>query len=176
MAVVEIRPFRADEWRLYRRLRLRALADSPDAFASTLDAARARPVGWWESRLAGLDDELDLALLAEADGEPAGLAWGRIEPHARHTAAVYQMWVAPEHRRSGAGRRLLEGVIDWAKQRGVNSICLEVTIGNDPARHLYEAAGFRASGAPVPLRPGSPLEEQPMRLDVGVPVDPAAAS
>jgi hypothetical protein len=51
-------------------------------------------------------------------------------------------------------------------------VCLDVTVGNEPARRLYEAAGFRAAGAPVPLRPGSALEEQPMRLVVGQPIEP----
>lgn len=175
MAVVDIRQFRANEWRLYRRLRLRALADAPDAFGSTYEAAAARPEQVWKSRLAELDGHLDAALLAEVDGAPAGLAWGRIEPDAQHTATVYQMWVAPEHRRSGAGRRLLDTVVAWAAGRGVTSVCLDVTIGNEPAERLYEAAGFRVCGPPAPLRPDSPLMERPMRLIVAVAGRPGAA-
>jgi len=37
LAALSIRPFRAEEWPAYRALRLRALADAPDAFSTTLD-------------------------------------------------------------------------------------------------------------------------------------------
>ena len=40
---IEIRPMRADDWERVRRVRLRALADAPDAFATTLESAQKRP-------------------------------------------------------------------------------------------------------------------------------------
>lgn len=172
MRAVSIREFRSDEWRLYRRLRLRALLDSPDAFSSTHDETASRPEDHWRSRLAGRDPRLDLALLAEVNDDPAGICWGRIEPDATRTANVYQMWVAPEYRRSGAGRRMLEAVVAWATERGVSSVCLDVMIGNEPAQRLYEAVGFRPDGDPAPMRPGSALEEQPMRLTIAPPTAP----
>ena len=76
----QIRAFFPHEWRTYKDLRLRALADSPDAFGSTLAAEQDRTDAEWSSRLAsGAGSGLDLPLVAEVDGEPAGLAWGRID-------------------------------------------------------------------------------------------------
>src|SRR5690606_25154746 len=40
-----IRAFHSDEWELYRSLRLAALAESPNAFGSTLDAEQRRERG-----------------------------------------------------------------------------------------------------------------------------------
>lgn len=74
------------------------------------------------------------------------------------------MWVAPGHRGLGAGRMLLEAVIAWAKAQNASYLDLGVTCGDRPARRLYERAGFKPKGKPQPLRPGSTLLVQPMRL------------
>ena len=47
-----IRALGADEWRVYRDLRVRALADSPDAFGRTLAEEDGRLDTEWSSRLA----------------------------------------------------------------------------------------------------------------------------
>jgi ribosomal protein S18 acetylase RimI-like enzyme len=160
-----VRTFAADEWRVYRDLRLRALADSPDAFGSTLAHEAGRPDEEWSRRLAtGADSRWSLPLVAGVGGEPIGLAWGRIEPSDPDVATLYQMWVAPTHRGSGAGRMLLDAVIAWATARNASYLVLAVTCGDTPARRLYERAGFQAVGAPKPLRPGSELLVQPMGL------------
>jgi GNAT superfamily N-acetyltransferase len=160
-----IRAFTADEWRVYRDLRLRALADSLDAFGSTLAAEEGRPEAEWARRLVSHGDaRWSLPLVAEVPGEPIGLAWGRIETSAPEVAALYQMWVAPSHRGVGVGRMLLEAVIAWARTRNAAYLDLGVTCGKSPARHLYERAGFQPRGAPQPLRPGSQLLGQLMRL------------
>ena len=160
-----IRAFTADEWRVYRDLRLRALADSPDAFGSTLEAEEGRPDAEWSRRLAsGADARWKLPLVAEVRGEPIGLAWGRIETSTPDVAALYQMWVAPSHRGLGAGRMLLEAVIAWARAQNASYLDLGVACGESPARRLYERAGFQPMGAPQPVRPGSGLFGQPMRL------------
>ena len=114
--VITVRPFASEEWRLYKDLRLRALANSPDAFGSTLALEQDRSDVDWSKRLAsGLESGLDLPLLAQADGVPAGLAWGRLDREHPGVANLYQMWVAPDFRCNGLGRMLLEAVIAWAK-------------------------------------------------------------
>jgi GNAT superfamily N-acetyltransferase len=160
-----IRTFASHEWRTYRDLRLRALADSPDAFGGTLAQEKDRPDTEWASRLtSGVESRCDLALLAEVGSEPIGLAWGRIETSNLDVANLYQMWVAPNSRRLGAGRMLLEVVIAWAKAAYVHYLALGVTCGDSPAMRLYLRAGFKPVGEPEPLRPGSELMAQPMRL------------
>ena len=59
---MEIRQTRAGDWAALRRLRLRALADAPGAFASTLDAERAFGDDVWRRR-AG-DDPAAATLIA----------------------------------------------------------------------------------------------------------------
>jgi hypothetical protein len=61
-------------------LRLRALADSPDAFGSTLAQEQDRDDAHWAARLAAGVEALSLPLVAELGAEPVGLAWARIDP------------------------------------------------------------------------------------------------
>jgi GNAT superfamily N-acetyltransferase len=162
-----IRPFAADEWKIYRDLRLRALADSPEAFGSTLAAEQGRPDAEWSNRLtSGAGSDLDLPLLAELEGEPIGLAWGRIDRSCPDIANLYQMWVAPDYRRLGAGQRLLEAVIAWARSKNAAYLDLGVTFRDSPAMRLYTRLGFEPAGPLEPLRPGSQMLEQPMRLQL----------
>ena len=160
-----IRAFEPGEWRTYKDLRLRALADSPDAFGSTLAKEQDRSDADWSDRLAtGTGSGWDLPLLAEVNGEPAGLAWGRIERSDPGLAHLYQMWVAPDYRCLGAGQILLDEVIAWAKAKNASYLDLGVTYRDSSAMRLYRRAGFEPVGQPEPLRPGSELLAQPMRL------------
>lgn len=165
---LSVRSLTAAEWELYRAVRLRALADAPDAFGSTLEEEAVLPAAHWEARLvaaAGADDlARSLPLVARLAGESVGLAWGRIEESAPEAAHLYQMWVAPEARGAGVGRRLLQAVVDWAIASNARSLSLCVTRGDTPATRLYRAAGFEPVGAEEPLRPGSELLAQSMTL------------
>jgi GNAT superfamily N-acetyltransferase len=163
MTDTRIRTSIPSEWRTYKDLRLLALADSPDAFTRTLPEEQARTDTEWESRLlSGVHSRWDLPLLADVAGRPVGLAWGRVESSDPDVAYLYQMWVAPEFRRLGAGRMLLGAIVTWAKAANACCVKLGVTCGDSPAMHLY--AGTGAVGEPEPLRPRSELLSQPMRL------------
>jgi ribosomal protein S18 acetylase RimI-like enzyme len=50
--------------------------------------------------------------------------------------------VAPEYRGQGYAKQLLEHVVDTARDRGLESIALEVLRDNAPAIALYRAGGF----------------------------------
>jgi GNAT superfamily N-acetyltransferase len=77
------------------------------------------------------------------------------------------MWVAPDSRGRGVAAALLGAAIDWARSHNARVLQLGVTSGDTPAVRLYKRHGFRESGAPEPLRPGSALLSQTMRLDLG---------
>jgi ribosomal protein S18 acetylase RimI-like enzyme len=163
MTDVTVRTFQSSEWPLYRALRLRALRESPDAFSTLHAEAAARSDSEWRDRMAAMSSRHDLPLLAEVGGNPAGIVWARIDPSTPRSAQLYQMWVAPECRGLGIGRKLLETAIEWATANGARSMALGVTVGNSPARRLYDGAGFVPIGAPEPLRPNSDLEVQNMQ-------------
>lgn len=161
----DIRTFAPHEWKTYKDLRLRALAESPEAFGRTLAQDLELTDADWAARLAeGAGSGRDLPLLAEVDGEPAGLAWGRIDPAHPVVAHLYQMWVAPKYRGLGAGRMLLDTIIAWARAKGAAVLELGVTFRDSPAMHLYTRAGFEPAGEPEHIRGRAGLRGQLMRL------------
>jgi GNAT superfamily N-acetyltransferase len=162
-----VRKFAPDEWRLYRDVRLRALEESPSAFGSTYAHEVQRADDHWVERLArGATSARDLPLIAEVDGEPAGLAWARVDEDVPALVHLYQMWVAPGRRKQGVGRALLNAAVSWARATGADTLALDVTIGNDAAHGLYERAGFTPVGDPKPLRPGSLVQSRSMHLSL----------
>src|SRR3546814_96439 len=54
--------------------------------------------------------------------------------------------VLPGHWRRGLGRMLLAAALERAVTLGLRRILLDVAVDNEPARALYEAAGFRRVG------------------------------
>lgn len=162
-----VRSLGADDWQIYRDLRLRSLSESPDAFARTLDEERQRTRDEWSRRIEqGQDRRWNLPLVADCDGQPAGLAWGRIDRSVPEVAHVFQVWVAPDCRGRGIGRSLVKTIVSWAQENRAQWVELCVTRGNDSATMLYERLGFEPYGELVPLRDGSALMTQSMRLRI----------
>jgi dihydropteroate synthase len=149
-----VRPAAPHEWRTWRDLRLRMLADAPDAFGSTLAEAQALPDAAWQATLAPAPSRA--MWFAEQDGVAVGTARVEIAPD-RLRSHLYSMWVAPEARRCGAGRALVEAARRWALEHGACELALDVTAGNLAASELYRAAGFVDTGVRGVLRAGSLL-------------------
>lgn len=162
-----IRILGAHEWQAYRDVRLRSLADSPDAFGSTLAAEQERTPDAWAARLsAAAVSGHDYPLIAELAGTAIGLVWAKVDATNSSLVNLFQMWVAPECRGRGIAARLLREAIEWARSRDASLVQLGVTCGDTAAVRLYVREGFREFGSPEPLRPGSPLLSQNMRLAI----------
>lgn len=100
--------------------------------------------GWTRQDIAGLLASPGTAgfLLAAKSGD-VGMAICRI---AADEAELLTVAVDPRHRRQGAGRRLLEAVIDKVRLAGARTLFLEVGMDNPAARALYDSVGFVAVG------------------------------
>jgi GNAT superfamily N-acetyltransferase len=149
---------------IVRDLRLRALADAPDAFTSTLEQERVRTAADWRRWLG----EAAVFVFDDAAG-PAGLAAG--VPHRADPRSVFlmSMWVRPGRRGSGAADALIGAVLSWARGLGVARVLLHVGSHNGRARRCYERNGFRATGGSfVDHRTGT-LELEMAHELVGVP-------
>ena len=129
-----------DDWETFRAIRLAALADSPDAFGSTL--AREQPYSEddWRQRLTGPVYVVE---------DPHPVAIGGIFDNAG-TPHVWGMWTDPAHR----GRRHARTILDALIPPGTRAQ-LDVNVSNGGARTAYERYGFVGTGHLEPLRPGS---------------------
>ncbi len=85
-------------------------------------------------------------LVAEGEGALIGfvlLSRARfVMRTARPAGSVTDIYVEPRHRGRGIGSSLLGAGLSWLRARGYHRVLLNVTAGN-PARRLYERAGFR---------------------------------
>jgi GNAT superfamily N-acetyltransferase len=137
------------DWETLRELRLRALADAPTAFESSLeDEQRMSPAEWqrWAT-----ESDRTITVIALQGGSAVGIAGGMFDDASSSEVQLVAMWVDPSHRRRGVGSALVEWVVGWARQRGASRVRLWVTETNEEAIALYERAGFLPTGRRKPL-------------------------
>lgn len=165
--MITVRQVVPAEWALYRDLRLQALRDAPDAFGSTYEAEAQRSDELWSARVAAaFDSGRDRVFFARNGAAVCGLVWCKVSATEATVAEVFQMWVEPASRGSGAGRALLAAAVAWAQSVGVRGVRLGVTTGDSPATRLYTAQGFRPVGDLERLREASDLMAQTMVLEL----------
>lgn len=132
-----------DDWLRYKQIRLRSLADAPDAYGSTLDREESWDETVWRERLS--DDDAAI-FVAEYDHKgDVGIVAGA-PFRGRDCAGVFQMWVAPEVRGKRIGESLINTVVQWAQEMNHSRVVLEVGDTNTAAIRLYERAGFLRTG------------------------------
>ncbi len=141
--MVEIRQIQADEWLLLKEVRLAALEDSPDAFATKLEQALEQPDEYWKERTRnGAGGQKEFCLLAIDDQETVGMAIGFPDKEDPLIIFLISMWVAPSHRGSQVAASLLNKIFEWAAGRGAASILAGVMPANSRALAFYTKLGF----------------------------------
>ncbi len=93
-----------------------------------------------------------VVLLALSDRQPIGMLIG-FENFSTFTVKpminIHDLIVLPAFRKRGAGRLLMEKVIDIARQRGCSRVTLEVRHDNVSAQSLYGGLGFQEADPPM---------------------------
>jgi len=148
----------ADDWRTLRRVRLRALADSPRAFISDYDIERS----WTESRWRhSFIDALWVVTVARRRTVGVARAVGAPERPSdeRHLESV---WVDPRHRRTGVFRTLVRYLVE--REPDVRDWLVWVLDDNASARAVYERLGFEPTGERQALPDDSGRIEERLRL------------
>jgi ribosomal protein S18 acetylase RimI-like enzyme len=144
---ISIRRVAVAEAAVVKAVRLRSLTADPSSFASTHAREAAFAEDEWDSWAAGdASGEETTTLLAMRDREPVGIAAAyrdEREPNVFHLVA---MWVAPDVRRAGIGRRLLGEIEAWIAASGGDCVQLSVADQALAACCLYEAAGYEPDG------------------------------
>lgn len=89
------------------------------------------------------DPSFQFYWVAEVDGRPVGIV-DNARGQLKKTAHVGHLgiWIGPDHRGLGIGRRLMEKAIEWSRALGLDKISLEVFSTNKRAIALYRKLGF----------------------------------
>jgi ribosomal protein S18 acetylase RimI-like enzyme len=90
------------------------------------------------------------SLLEQVQGAPpkgikVGCLWmghATDQCHGDRHSHIFLLYVAPQHRRQGLGRVLMETATQWSQQQGYRQITLQVFYHNTIALHLYQSLGY----------------------------------
>jgi ribosomal protein S18 acetylase RimI-like enzyme len=127
------------------------------AFLAERDPAKYAPLpsigemyrGWLRER--ARDAARSVFLVAEREpGKLVGFLIGTCEREIpiyrlKEYGFIHDVWVEPEYRNEGVARKLVTLGCDRFRAIGMTQVRLDVLIGNEPARGLFEACGFRSS-------------------------------
>ena len=168
---IVIRAIRADDLENYKTVRLRALQESPTAFASTYAEASQFSDEEWSNRVDECMRVGSTAFLAFDERDACGIIRGSPDDSDPRIGWLESMWITPWHRRQGVGSKLVRHVIDWAKELGLRELKLEVTDTNEPAIQLYKRCGFQPTGHKSPYQNNANLTELEMLIRLDLPRD-----
>jgi ribosomal protein S18 acetylase RimI-like enzyme len=134
MSGIEVRPARADDESAWRDL-----WDGYCAFYEESVPEDATTATW--NRVLDPDEPIE-ALVAEQDGAVVGFVncvlhrttWGR-----SMTCYLEDLFVSPEARGAGAGRALIEAVIERSRELGWDKVYWHTRADNARARALYDS-------------------------------------
>lgn len=151
----------ADDWRVWRELRLAALAEAPAAFGSRLSEWQG--AGDREERWRARLTDVPLNLAARWQGRWVGMVSGARRDAER--AELVSLWVDPCARGRQVGDLLVGAVAEWARREGAHWLMLDVRADNAPAIALYRRRGFRDVG---PNREQPPEEPPERRMELKI--------
>ncbi|WP_405799178.1 GNAT family N-acetyltransferase [Streptomyces sp. NBC_01506] len=129
----------------------------------------------WDARFEGLvarivadfaadhDERLERVWIAELDGRPVGSVMC-VRDEAPGTARLRLLLVEPEARGHGLGERMVEAVVDFARDAGYREVVLWTNDVLSAARKLYVRAGFTLVAEKPHRSYGADLVGQDWRL------------
>jgi len=164
--MIVIKGIKAEDAFVYKDVRLRALQDMPTAFSSTYAKEAQFPDEEWRKRAASCNGEERIGFLAIDDDRACGMVFCFREEGDETVGTIVSMWVDPTVRRLGAGRQLIDAVVEWAPGRGIRELKLMVTSVNRGAMAFYERIGFRMTGKTGPYPNDQSITEYEMSLQV----------
>lgn len=143
---IQFRPLRADEWEAFQVLRLRSIADMPEAIYPTYAEESSRTPDQIRARITETDHQVVFG--AYQHGDLVGIAGLRREALAQvaHKGVLWGVFVHPDRRGGGIARRLLLALFDHARRAGVRQVHLNVNVDNPRAGGLYRSMGFDTYG------------------------------
>jgi len=123
-----------------------ARPDSPEALelTSALNEYLSALYPPEENFLAFADDEVGGkrgVFLVAREGDRA-VGCGAVRRLSTSTAELKRMFVRPEARGRGVGKRLLAELESWSAQAGVSRLVLETGVRQSEAMALYESLGY----------------------------------
>jgi len=113
VAKYTIKKLDENDWRIFKQIRLRALASDPHVFGSTFERESKNSKAEWCQPLSDADGAIFILF---SDSEPigmTGIAIYGVDTTGR-TAILWGSWLEPEFRGKGLSRYFYKARLDWA--------------------------------------------------------------
>lgn len=184
MTDITVRELAADEWEIFKTLRLRALQEDPEAFVASYEEESQHSDEEWQERMShatriGAQQGSEWVALASVGDEDT-----RDDDE---LGEVYGIWVTPSLRGEGVARQLMEHAELVGRNAGYSHLAYWVNTDNGRAVAFASSIGYRPTegrrdvvveGQPeveaafmIPL--GSDTDETPLALQNDVDEDAA---
>lgn len=132
----------SSRWPEYKKLRIEALKDSPQAFLDTVEEAEARSDEEWISRSQNM-------IFLESNASLFGMGGYFADQRDKksHVATIVSVYVQKEFRGYGFGKLLMQALIEEIKkQPQYHKIEIGVMSSQENALTLYKKCGFHGVG------------------------------
>lgn len=160
MSEITVRQLGEEDWQQYRDIRLKALRESPEAFAASLDEEESFDEDFWRMRMKRSD-----RLVAERDSTPLGIvSVGASSDDNPHTSELFGLWVSPEARGSGVATALVRAGATLAREQGQRQLAYWVGSDNGRAVAFASGFGFRPTAERRPMRVKSEDDEDEVAM------------
>ena len=99
---------------------------------------------WNARQLAAACSGSEQLMVVESDGQAVGYM---VAAHVLDQADIHTVLVDVNQRGKGLAKALLQSMMQWLREQGVEQIFLEVRQGNLAAQALYAKQGFEVTGS-----------------------------
>jgi RimJ/RimL family protein N-acetyltransferase len=135
-----LKRFEASDWKLYRAIRLKALAISPAVYGSHYQLEWEFDDQYWIDRLE--NDKNAIWGLYHKD-ELVGVTAANSNPDDPEEVRFTHSFILPEHRGKGLSALFYKARIDWARERHIKTVIVTHRGGNDASRAANQRHGFQ---------------------------------
>jgi ribosomal protein S18 acetylase RimI-like enzyme len=143
--ILVIRKLSKKDVYLFRKVRLDALKEVPEAFAASFEEEEEQQLTFFETMLTG--DTSFFGMFDHDESLIGIISLGRSKLlKMKHKAAIGSVYVVKEARGKGVGKELLVNVIKIARELEIEQLQLVVASKNERAKQLYESLGFHTFG------------------------------
>lgn len=138
------RKIKEDEWQKYKKIRLEALKNDPQAFGSSYERENQKSDNEWKEKLMLSNTDDSKKIFVGIDNDSNGfLAIGGAYAENLGEWNVIAIYVNPKYRGQGVSKILLSEIINTLKARGnVKRLILRVNVNQQAAVNLYRSLGF----------------------------------
>lgn len=114
MSDYSIRKLEEDDWRIFKQIRLKALATDPSVFGSNYAVEAEQPDDVWREGLSSQNGAIFVLFEGDVPKGMTGIGVKRDDP-TRTTALLWGSWLSPDVRGKGLSKMFYEARITWAR-------------------------------------------------------------